>query len=221
MEKISQAKKTIYFRKLDDQDFNAIMHCLQGRVMSFKEGDYIAHMDDKATYAYLILAGDARSYSIDDDGNIFINLDYKKGNIFGLNDIIQGNKTYSEDLKALTDVDILALDSFRLINPTLNRCLRHIELLKACFKEIGRQNKELEIHKNLLTLSKTSDKVMLFLKNYSQRKKTLEFDIDYSRQELATYLGVERSALSAELSKLKKEKRIDYSLNHFILLEKE
>lgn len=219
MKKISEVRKTIYFRKLDDQDFNAIMHCLQGRIIDYKEGDYIVQTGDKISFAYLIISGIARSIQIDENGNEFINLDYQKENMFGLNDIINQNKYFSEDLKALTDVTVLALDSFRLINPTLNRCQRHIDLLKGCFKEIGRQNNAIMMHKHILSLSKTREKVMEFLYMYEKKKKNSEFDIDYTRAELANLLGVERSALSYELSKLKKDGIIDFSLNHFKIIK--
>ena len=45
-----------------------------------------------------------------------------------------------------------------------------------------------------------------------------EFDIPYDRQQLADYLEVDRSALSAELSKMKVDGLIDYWKNHFKLL---
>ncbi len=45
-----------------------------------------------------------------------------------------------------------------------------------------------------------------------------EFDIPYDRQQLADYLEVDRSALSAELSKIKADGLIDYWKNHFKLL---
>ena len=45
-----------------------------------------------------------------------------------------------------------------------------------------------------------------------------EFDIPYDRQQLADYLQVDRSALSAELSKMKADGLIDYWKNHFRLL---
>ncbi len=47
---------------------------------------------------------------------------------------------------------------------------------------------------------------------------TAEFDIPYDRQQLADYLEVDRSALSAELSKMKADGLIDYWKNHFKLL---
>jgi len=45
-----------------------------------------------------------------------------------------------------------------------------------------------------------------------------EFDIPFDRQQLADYLEVDRSALSAELSKMKADGLIDYWKNHFKLL---
>ena len=52
-----------------------------------------------------------------------------------------------------------------------------------------------------------------------QKNKSRIFAIPYDRQELADYLGVERSAMSAELSKLRREGRIDYHKNQFKILE--
>ena len=47
-----------------------------------------------------------------------------------------------------------------------------------------------------------------------------DFDIPHSRQELARYLGVDRSAMSNELSKMKTEGLLEFQRNHFVLYEK-
>jgi CRP-like cAMP-binding protein len=44
------------------------------------------------------------------------------------------------------------------------------------------------------------------------------FEIPFDRQGLADYLSVERSALSAEMSKLRAEGVLAYRKNHFELL---
>ncbi len=220
MKLINLAKKTIYFKKLDDMNFNAIMHCLQARVVSYNKNDTIVNIGDKISYAYLILSGQARATSFDENGNLFINLDFNAGNIFGLIEIINNDKIFNNHLVALDDCTVLLLDKFRLLNPTLNRCQRHIDLMKACFCELARQNIEIANHKNILTLSSTKDKVMSYLGQYSKTCKSNDFYIPYSRMDLALYLGVERSSLSYELSKLKKEGYIDFEKNHFILKNK-
>ena len=44
-----------------------------------------------------------------------------------------------------------------------------------------------------------------------------EFTIPFDWQALADYLGVERSAMSAELGKLRKEGVLDFKGSHFVL----
>ena len=61
----------------------------------------------------------------------------------------------------------------------------------------------------------TKKKVMAYLSNIRSLVKSNSFDIPYNRQELANYLGVERSALSKELSDLQKEGYIKFHKNHF------
>ena len=64
-------------------------------------------------------------------------------------------------------------------------------------------------------LDKFRQKVMTYLSNVRSLVKSNSFDIPYNRQELANYLGVERSALSKELSDLQKEGYIKFHKNHF------
>lgn len=46
-----------------------------------------------------------------------------------------------------------------------------------------------------------------------------EFDILFNRQQLADYLGVDRSAMSKELGKMQKDGLIKVKKNHFTMLE--
>ena len=50
--------------------------------------------------------------------------------------------------------------------------------------------------------------------------KTIEFEIPFSRTELADYLCVDRSAMSRELSNMRKEGILDFSGRKIILHEK-
>jgi CRP-like cAMP-binding protein len=58
---------------------------------------------------------------------------------------------------------------------------------------------------------------MKYLIEESVRRGTKEFDIPFDRQALADYLCVERSALSAEISRLTKSKVLETRKNHFKL----
>jgi CRP-like cAMP-binding protein len=65
----------------------------------------------------------------------------------------------------------------------------------------------------------TREKLLSYLGDVARQKSNKSFDIPYNRQELADYLSVERSALSAEMSKLKTIGIIDYKKNHIELLK--
>ena len=54
-----------------------------------------------------------------------------------------------------------------------------------------------------------------YLTSQAKESESRIFSIPYNRQELADYLGVERSAMSAELGKLKKEGILDFHKNQF------
>ncbi len=63
----------------------------------------------------------------------------------------------------------------------------------------------------------TRSKIMSYLSAEAQRLGSYEFDIPFSRQQLADYLGVERSGLSSELGKMKNDGLLEYHKNHFVL----
>ena len=58
---------------------------------------------------------------------------------------------------------------------------------------------------------------MSFFSAEAQRLGTYEFDIPFSRQQLADYLAVDRSGLSLELGKMRDEGLLNFHKNHFTL----
>ena len=52
----------------------------------------------------------------------------------------------------------------------------------------------------------------------AKKNDSRSFNIPYDRQELADYLEVDRSGLSAEISKMRDEGIIESQKNHFELL---
>ena len=58
---------------------------------------------------------------------------------------------------------------------------------------------------------------MSYFSAEAQRLGTYEFDTPFSRQQLADYLGVERSGLSLELGKMKRDGLLDFHKSHFAL----
>jgi CRP-like cAMP-binding protein len=60
-------------------------------------------------------------------------------------------------------------------------------------------------------------KALAYLSFNAAQAGSREFDIPYNRQQLADYLGVDRSALSAELSRMQRDGLITTQRSHFVL----
>ena len=80
--------------------------------------------------------------------------------------------------------------------------------------------KTITFHQRIEVTSKrtTREKLLTYLALEAKRTGKSSFEIDFDRQELADYLEVERSGLSAEIGKLKREGIIDNKKNYFKLL---
>ena len=63
----------------------------------------------------------------------------------------------------------------------------------------------------------TRAKLMSYLSAEAQRHGAYEFDIPFSRQQMADYLGIERSGLSLELGKMRDDGLLQFHKNHFLL----
>ena len=82
-------------------------------------------------------------------------------------------------------------------------------------------SKTILFHQKIEITSKrtTRDKLLSYLMLEAKKANSNSVDISFDRQELADYLDVDRSGLSAEISKMKKEGIIDNVKNHFVILE--
>ena len=61
------------------------------------------------------------------------------------------------------------------------------------------------------------EKLLGYLTTQARLAENCRFTIPFSRQELADYLSVDRSALSKELSRMKEEGLLDYHRSDFHL----
>ena len=93
--------------------------------------------------------------------------------------------------------------------PSPNRIIRNL---------LSELAENLRLNEKLTTwASATRAKLLSYFSAESQRRDSYEFDIPFSRQQLADYLGVERSGLSMELGKMRDEGLLDFHKSHFVL----
>lgn len=180
----------------------------------YKKNEVIFRMGEMIHEIGMIIQGSAHIQTVDPLGKLSILSDVGEGEVFG--------ETYAFCEEPLM-VEVVAAKDTRLL-------LLDVEALKrgdlSWEKKIKENMLQISLRKNLLlsqrifcTTPKTiRERVLTFLTAQSVRQKTKNIQIPFNRQQMADYLNLDRSALSKELGKMKKEGILDFHKNTFRLL---
>ena len=129
-----------------------------------------------------------------------------------------GVETLPVSAIALESAEVLLLDCKRVLTSCPNACPFHSKLVRNLLRGIAQKNLMLTQKIRCMSQKTTREKLMEFLLEQAKQHGSGEFVIPYDRQALADYLGVERSAMSAEISKLRKAGQIDCTGSRFRIL---
>ena len=113
---------------------------------------------------------------------------------------------------------IMFMDCGKVIRTCSRSCPFHGTLISNLLRIVS--EKALFLNRKIDFLSKrsTREKLLAFLSSQAKQAGKSDFTIPFNRQELADFLCVERSAMSAELSQMKRDGLIDYDRSRFRLL---
>ena len=118
---------------------------------------------------------------------------------------------------AETPVTALFLDVKRILTVCPSACAHHSRIIRNLLGELAEKNLRFGEKLTHMGQRTTRSKLMSYLSAEAQRRGAVEFDIPFSRQQLADFLGVERSGLSLELGKMKQDGLLDFHKSHFVL----
>ena len=114
---------------------------------------------------------------------------------------------------------ILFLDAARLLTSCSNACTHHAKLIRNLLQISAHKN--LTLSRRILHTSSKSirGRLLSYLSEQAKQSGSYQFTIPFNRQQLADYLGVDRSAMSNELSKLQREGLLTFEKNRFSLAQ--
>lgn len=211
-------KQCILFKNINEDNLITMLSCLGGKVKTYDKDDIIMSEGDNADTLGVILSGSVHITRIDYYGNRDIITSFNKGEIFGETNSIVLNQKMLVNVVSDDITEVLLIKMNRIISPCEKPCFHHKEIILNLLQAVSKKN--LTLNKKLEIMSKktTKDKLMCYLSFQAKENNKSEFIIPFNRQELADYLGVERSGLSIEINKLKKEGIIDTNKNYFKIL---
>ena len=209
-----QAKKCPVFDGIIGiESLSALFACLGVKRRRLEKGDALMRTGERADRIGILLSGSLSVSAYDLDGRRTIIKRIGPGEIVAAAQALSGADAMSVDVEADGDGDVLLVKTDRILSPCENACAFHARLVRNIMRTLAVKSLELNRKIEILSHRSTQDRLMAYLR----QKGTAEFDVPFDRQQLADYLCVERSALSAEISRLSKLGLITSRKSHFAL----
>ncbi|MDO4502233.1 MAG: Crp/Fnr family transcriptional regulator [Coriobacteriia bacterium] len=209
-------KRSVLFEGLTRPEIEEMLPCLDPKVRTFKKGEVIYRQGSIHRHLGLILEGDVRIEHIDAWDNITLLTIMEQGKTFGEANAVLDDPL-AADFIADHDCKILFLNIKKIMQPCAKGCANHRLIASNLTKLLARRNLEMNRRAFITAPRGIRTRVMGYLSLAGHAYGAAEFDIPYNREQLAQYLGVDRSALSAELSRMAKDGLIEFRKNHFKL----
>ncbi|MBO5642843.1 MAG: Crp/Fnr family transcriptional regulator [Kiritimatiellae bacterium] len=206
------------FEGIPSGRINDLFSQLAVREVSLKKGEVLFGSGSKITDFAVIISGQLAISSYDADGHRKIVELLEPMEAVAISLAVADIESVAISVEARQNSDVILFNANKVLNPATKPSEEHIRLLRNITKELARKAVRLGRKMRILSSRATSERLMKYLIEESVRRDAKEFDIPYDRQSLADYLCVERSALSAEISKLIDKGIIESHKNHFKLM---
>ena len=205
------------FSGISDEELAAMLSCLGARIGTFPKGSRLLRAGDTVEEVGLVLAGSALVVQEDIWGNRSILSKIGPGQTFAEVFACAPGSVLYVSVEAESAVTVMFLHIRRVLNVCPSACSHHSQIIRNLLGELAEKNLRLNEKLTHMGQRTTRAKLLSYFSGEAQRRGGYEFDIPFSRQQLADYLNLDRSALSNELSKMQKEQIIICHRNHFLL----
>ncbi|MDA3077103.1 Crp/Fnr family transcriptional regulator [Campylobacter sp. JMF_04 NA10] len=208
--------KTILFNGISEDEIADLLPCLEAQRAKFAKDEIIFRCGDSTAKIGLVLSGsvDIVVNFLRGNSNIFGRI--TRGDIFAANYAISA-KPLECDVVSAEPSEILFLNLRKILTSCAENCPYHHKIIYNLFKISS--NKNLNLSARMMhTAPKTiRERLLSYFGEQALKNASTSFCVSFSRQGLADYLGVDRSAMSNELSKMAKDGLISYDKNEFRL----
>ena len=209
-------QNNILFRGMTDSELSECLSALSAQEKAYEKDEIILHSGDRTDRMGLVLLGSVTIESIDPWGSRTILSHVGKGQFFA--------ETYA-----------MLPDEVLLVDVRANEACRILFLRVGDLSEQPSSGWKTKVLNNILTISlhknlalsgrsfhtapkSARGRILAYLSSVSLKMHSREFDIPFDRQQLADYLNLERTNMSKELSKMRKDGLIEFRKNHFRLI---
>ena len=214
---LSTLRSSQLFSGIFENELISLRSCLDTKKEDFPKEAFVLRAGDTADSIGFVLSGTVLVIQEDIWGNRNILSKAGPGQTFAAAYACAPGSILNVSVIAETPVTVMFLNVKRILDVCPSACSYHSRVIRNLLSELAGKNLRFSEKLTHMGQRTTRSKIMSYLSAEAQRLGKYEFDIPFSRQQLADYLGVERSGLSLELGKMRKDGLLDFHKSHFIL----
>lgn len=217
MKKYEVLSQISLFKGLDLSEGEKTLDCFGFIERRYSKDVIIFHGGEQIEYLGIILKGSINIVSNDFWGNRTIIEKIGPGKMFAETISFSGTDKLPFSVISAEESVIMYLHGGKILSPCDTMCGKHTIILRNMLRILADKNILLAQKIGHLSKRTTKEKLMSYLSVQSAAAGFSSFHIPFNRQELADYLSVDRSAMSAELSRLRDEGVLAFHKNEFEL----
>lgn len=185
------------------------------KIRRFNENQVIYLQGEACSSMDVVLKGAVDIHTIDQEGNITTLARFRKDEIVGVNLLFSTDSTYPFSVTAGEDTELLQLSRDILLdlsrdNPSFTEALLQIVSDKAL---------SLANWITQISMKPLREKILDFIHLEMKRQDEDRIILPTSKKDLAERLGVQRTSLSRELQKMKKDGILEYDRTSITLIK--
>ena len=212
-------EKCSLFAGIAPQELVEMLRCLDARFVEMQKDDPVLQEGETVLQVGIVLQGLVQLVRTDYYGNRSVVSRVEQGQVFGEAYAFSNAQALPICVIAETDGAVLLIDARRIATCCSNACAFHKTLIYNLLHLVSVENLMLREKIDITSQRTTREKLLAYLLNQAKVQGSDRFTIPFDRQGLADYLEVERSGLSAEISKLRKEGILESEKSYFHLLK--
>lgn len=211
--------KAPLFSGITPEEIRQLLECLDVKRQSYGREQVILHAGDVTERLGLVLSGAVNIERDDFWGSRTLLSRVEPGQVFAETYACVPGEPMLVNAVAAERTEVLFLDMKKALSGCPSACAWHNRLIRNLLAASAQKNLLLS-RRIMHTSAKTiRGRLLSYLSAEADRQGSRSIEIPFNRQQLADYLSVDRSALSAELGKMQKDGILSYRKNHFTLTE--
>lgn len=209
------------FAGIAPDQIDTMLSCLNARQEHYEKNTVVWNIGDTLHACALVLSGCLRAESVNASGEHLLMASHRAGALVG--DVLMATPGSKSPVYVVAqeDSELLFLPFHRIMSGCDACCSGHTKLRENLVSEIAL--KFWAQRQRTLYLSAKSLRQRIAMRLYDEYRRTgsQTFSLGGTREDLADFLGANRSALSREISRMKKEGILDYYKDTFRILSLE